>query len=73
MILIKKIFFNLLLNSSLLIMLVVGIQNNSNKSRVNLLIDESVELPISFIVGFSFISGCFIGSFMNPSYIFKKN
>ena len=54
-------------------MLVVGIQNNSNKSRVNLLIDESVELPISFIVGFSFISGFFIGSFMNPSYIFKKN
>ena len=73
MILIKKIFFNLFLNSSLLIMLIVGIQNNTNKSKVNLLIDESVELPISFIVGFSFISGCFIGSFMNPSYIIKKN
>lgn len=73
MILIKKIFFNLLLNSSLLIMLVIGIQNNINKSRVNFLIEESVELPISFIVGFAFISGSFIGSFINLSYIFKKN
>ena len=73
MILIKTFFFNLLLNSSLLIMLVIGIQNTSSKSRVNFLKYESVELPISFIVGFSFISGSLMGSFINPSLIFKKN
>ena len=54
-------------------MLVIGIQNTSSKSRVNFLTYESVELPISFIVGFSFISGSFMGSFVNLSNIFKKN
>ena len=73
MILIKKFFFNLFLNSSLLIMLVIGIQNSNSKSRVNFLKYESVALPISFIVGFSFISGSFMGSFVNLSHIFKKN
>ena len=73
MILIKKIFFNLFLNSTLLIMLVIGIQNTSSKSRVNFLRYESVELPISFIFGLSFISGSIMGGFVNPSIIFKKN
>ena len=73
MILIKKIFFNLLLNSSLLIMLIIGIQNTSSKSRVNFLKYESVELPISFIFGLSFISGSLMGSFVNPSHFFKNN
>ena len=54
-------------------MLVIGIQNSTYKSRVNLLMDETVELPISFVVGFSFISGSFLGSFINLPYIFKKN
>ena len=73
MFLAKKFFFSLLVNSSLFIMLVIGIQNSTYKSRVNLLMDETVELPISFIVGFSFISGSFLGSFINLPYIFKRN
>ncbi len=73
MILIKKFFFNLLLNSSLLIMLVIGIQNTSSKSKVSFLKYESVELPISFIFGLSFISGSIIGSFVNQSHNLKKN
>jgi len=59
---IKKITFSLLFNSSLLLMLILGIQNSSNKSKVNFIFNESVELPISFIMGISFISGSTLGS-----------
>ena len=38
-------------------LLVIGIQNSSKKSKVNFLGHESIKLPISFIVGTSFISG----------------
>ena len=42
----------------------IGIQNSSNKKKVNLIINETVKLPISFIVGVSFISGSFLGSLL---------
>ena len=45
-------------------MLIIGIQNSSNKNKVNFFLKESVELPVSFIVGVSFISGSFLGSFI---------
>ena len=61
---IKKLFFVLIFNSCLFIALFIGIQNSSNKSKVNLLIDETIELPISFIVGTSFILGSILGSFL---------
>ena len=43
----------------------IGIQNSSNKSKVNLIVEESVNLPISFIIGISFISGTLMGSLLN--------
>tara|TARA_A100000164_G_C21566325_1_gene611895 strand:- start:154 stop:318 length:165 start_codon:yes stop_codon:yes gene_type:complete len=43
-------------------MLIIGIQNSSSKKKVNLIIGESVKVPISFIIGVSFISGSIIGS-----------
>ena len=43
----------------------IGIQNSSNKSKVDFLLDETVELPISFIIGLSFISGSILGSSTN--------
>ena len=61
---IKKLFFALIFNSCLFIVLFIGIQNSSNKNNVNLLIDETIELPISFIVGTSFILGSILGSFL---------
>ncbi len=61
---IKKLFFVLIFNSCLFIALFIGIQNSSNKSKVNLLIDETIELPISFVVGTSFILGSILGSFL---------
>ena len=60
--LIKKITFSLIFNSSLLLMLIIGIQNSSNKNKVNFLVNESVELPVSFIIGLSFISGSIFGN-----------
>ena len=62
--LIKKIFFTVIFNSCLFLILFIGIQNSSNKSKVDLLIEETIELPISFIVGSNFILGSILGSFI---------
>ncbi len=62
---IKKILFTIIFNSCLFSLLVIGLQNNSNKTRVNLLIEETVKLPLGFIVGSSFITGSIIGNFFN--------
>tara|TARA_B100000212_G_C27346207_1_gene521414 strand:- start:608 stop:829 length:222 start_codon:yes stop_codon:yes gene_type:complete len=64
MILLKKVLFTITLNSALFLLLIIGIQNSSNKSKVKLLIGESVNLPISFIIGISFISGSVSGSLL---------
>ena len=63
--LIKKLFFSAILNSCLFVLLFIAIQNSSNKRKVDLLIDETIELPISFIVGSSFILGSIFGSFID--------
>ena len=63
--LLKKLFFTTIFNSCLFVLLFIGIQNSSNKSKVDLLIEETIELPISFIVGSSFILGSVLGSFVN--------
>ena len=68
----KKLFLNFSFNLSLFLILIIGIQNSSNKSKVNLLIDESIKLPISFIIGTSFISGSIIGSLI-PLSLYRKN
>ena len=63
-ILIKKLFLAAIFNSCLFLVLFIGIQNSSNKSKVDLLIDETIELPISFIVGSNFILGSILGSLL---------
>ena len=60
---IKKLLYSTIFNSCLFALLFIGIQNSSNKSKVDLIISESIELPISFIVGSSFILGSIFGSF----------
>ena len=64
MILLKKIIFIISLNSALFLLLIIGIQNSSNRSKVKLIIGETVSLPISFIIGISFISGSVSGSLL---------
>ena len=62
---IKKLLLSAIFNSFLFFLLLIGIQNSSNKSKVDLLMEETIELPISFIVGLSFLSGSLTGSFLN--------
>ncbi len=60
--LIKKFLIAVIFNSCLFVILLIGIQNSSNKKKVDLLIDKTIELPISFIMGSSFILGSIFGS-----------
>ena len=62
---IKKLLYVAIFNSCLFAVLFIGIQNSSNKSKVDFLINETIELPISFLVGSSFIVGSILGSFID--------
>ena len=68
----KKIFFTISFNISLFLMLMIGIQNSSNTRKVNLILSETVSLPISFIIGVSFISGSLTGSLIKTNFINQK-
>ena len=61
----KKLFNSAIFNSCLFVILFIGIQNSSNKSKVDFLINETIELPISFLVGSSFIVGSILGGFID--------
>ena len=65
---IKKIFFTFTFNLSLFLLLMIGIQNSSNSRKVNLIISETVNLPVSFIIGISFICGSISGSFLENNF-----
>ena len=68
----RKLFFVFSFNTCLFLILIIGIQNSAKKSRVNLLLNETIILPISFIVGSSFISGSLLGSFLTLNFDKKK-
>ena len=72
LVLFKKVLFTLTLNSILFLLLVIGIQNSSNRSKVNILIGETISLPVSFIVGISFISGSIFGSLLTIDFRNQK-
>tara|TARA_A100001388_G_scaffold132003_1_gene97735 strand:+ start:2004 stop:2225 length:222 start_codon:yes stop_codon:yes gene_type:complete len=65
----KKIFLSIFFNSALFLIMIISIQNSSNKSKVNLLFNETINLPVSFIVGVSFISG----SIFSNLFFFSPN
>ncbi len=71
--LVKKIFYVLIFNSCLFIILITGIQNSSNRSKVDLLIDKTVSLPIGFITGTSFISGSILGNLLSLNFYKKRD
>ena len=68
----KKIFFTISFNISLFLMLMIGIQYSSNTRKVNLILSETISLPISFIIGVSFISGSLTGSLITTNFINQK-
>ena len=51
--------------------MIIGIQNSSKKSEVDLIVEKTVSLPISFIVSVSFISGSMIGSLLTINFTNK--
>ena len=69
----KKLLFLITFNFSLFLILMIGIQNSSKKSQVNFIINKSVSLPISFIVGISFISGSISGTLLRLDFSRNKN
>ena len=71
-ILIKKALFSITLNSALFLLLIIGIQNSTDKTKVKLIIGETVNLPISFIIGISFISGSVSSNFLTINLFNKK-
>ncbi len=71
--LLKNLIFTIIFNSCLFLLLIIGIQNSSKKSKINLFINETVNLPISFIMGSSFIGGSIIGSVLSLNFDNKKN
>jgi len=71
-ILLKNIIFNTAFNFVLFLLLMIGIQNNSNSRKVNLILGETIKLPTGFIVGISFISGSITGTLLNINLISKK-
>ena len=68
----KKILFTITFNSSLFLLLIIGIQNSENSRKANLLISETVKLPTSFIIGVSFITGSIVGSLLETELNSKK-
>ena len=59
---IKKFSLLILLNSLVFLMMMIGIQNSNNKTKINFVLFETINLPISFIIGTSFIIGSLTGS-----------
>jgi len=53
-------------------MLMVGIQNSKYETRVSLFRMKSAELPVSFVVGVSFLAGSISGIFIPGYFISKK-
>ena len=50
----------------------IGIQNSENRKQINLILTETVKLPISFIIGLSFITGSITGSILTINSKDKK-
>ena len=70
--LLKKVFFVFTFNTCLFMVLVTGLQNSNNRSKVDLLIEKTVALPIGFITGTSFISGSIFGNLLSLNFYKKK-
>ena len=68
----RKLLYTFIFNSSLFLILIIGIQNSSNKRKVNFIINETISFPVSFIIGVSFISGSLTGSLLNVNFNSRK-
>jgi len=70
---IKKFIFYILFNVTIFLIVIISIQNSLNRNKVNFLGNETIDLPISFIIGLSFISGSISGNIISLQSNFDKN
>ena len=70
---IRKSIFIAIFNFSLFLLLMISIQNSFQKSKVNLILKETISLPIIFIMGVSFITGSISGSILTVKFNYKNN
>ena len=68
----QRILFALIFNTTLFLMLLIGIQNSSRKNNINFFFTETINLPISFIIGTSFLTGSISGSLLSLFYLKKE-
>ena len=68
----KRLIYVFTFNLTLFFILMIGIQNSNYKNKVNFILNESIELPNSFILGLSFILGSLSGSILNSSYSYRN-
>ena len=64
--------YSLLVNILLLFFLLFSIQNSQEKKVLRLFNKETIELPISFILGSSLLAGSLSGNFINSICHFKS-
>jgi len=58
----KKTIFSLYINIFLFFLIIVVTQNSNEKNSVNFIFNQTIELPNSFILGTSFVTGSLLGS-----------
>ena len=68
----KLLTLNLSIATLLLVFLCLGSQNLDKRYKINLLANETVELPNGFIIGVSFIIGVISGGFSSTIMIRDK-
>ena len=68
----KLLTLNLSIATILLVFLCLGSQNLDKRYKINLLANETVELPNGFIIGVSFIIGVISGGFSSTIMIKDK-
>ena len=66
--LLRQFYFIFSFNISIFLILMIGIQNSSTRKKVDLIITETFELPVSFIVGVGFISGSLTSSLLKFNF-----
>ena len=75
---IMKIFIvsnlkNIIFNLTLISFLFLGIQNSNTRNKLVFMNSETIQLPISLIIGTSFIAGSISGNLIFSILYFKKN
>ena len=68
----NKIILNIIFNFFIFLFLIIGLQNSTNKTKINLIFNETIDLPVGFTIGTSFILGSIAGSLLNINISSKK-